>query len=387
MSSAREAFYAGKLTASTAILIARIPIAALQIKATQAITEHWQGVMPTRLAQSHIEQNYMLKLKDAPFKTGDATLCPAAGACATCPKRTGNAPELFADVAGADVCTDPECFATKRDAHVVRIRVAAEAKGQVVISGTAATKIKPSNYGQLQGGYVDLDDTFWTDGKQQTYRKVLGKSAPVATLLEDPHKVGMIEIVKRDDLVALLAEKGIAISKGGQGIDVAAKAREKAQEAHAAIERQYRRKLFLAVRDDRPESLDPWDERIVATMLMQQCPNTEVDFITSLYGLLPADYAERMEDGKWTSQRQKLNQWLEALPIDRVRSLIRDLTMIDELAVHTYTGRKDDVPLILTAAAQRLGVPAAQIRAAVEAEAQAKLDAKAAKKKPAKAAA
>ena len=31
--------------------------------------------------------------------------------------RTGANPDLFADVAGADVCTDPKCFHTKVEAH------------------------------------------------------------------------------------------------------------------------------------------------------------------------------------------------------------------------------------------------------------------------------
>jgi hypothetical protein len=163
------------------------------------------------------------------------------------------------------------------------------------------------------------------------------------------------------------------------------KSQEKQQEASAKIERAYRRRLFLAVRDDRPECLDPWNERHVAEMLMEQCPNTEVDFITSLYGLLPVDYEGRMEHGKYVNASDKLNQWIEGLPMDRVRSLIRDLTLVNELTVHAYTGSKD-VPLRLMAAAERLDVPAARIRAEVKAEAQTKLDAKAAaKKKPVKA--
>jgi upstream activation factor subunit UAF30 len=42
------------------------------------------------------------------------TAKPIAPACGECPKRTGNQPELFADVKSADVCTDPVCFKAKR---------------------------------------------------------------------------------------------------------------------------------------------------------------------------------------------------------------------------------------------------------------------------------
>ena len=379
---AREAFYAGKLTASTAILVARIPIAALQIKATTEITTGGLGVLSTRSALVHIERNYMLKLKDAPFKTGDATLCPAAGACTSCPKRTGNAPELFADVAGADVCTDPPCFAAKRDAHVIRIRVAAEAKGQVVISGKAAQKIKPSNYGALQGGYVDLDDTFWNEGKNQTYRKALGKTPPVATLLEDPHKAGMIEIVKRDDLIALLADKGIEISKGGQGIDLVAKAREKAQESAAAIEKEYRHRLFVTVSDAAPPGIDLQTLRDAAVLLLGRVPMNEQSFIHARYG-----WDKSISD--WPERRERIPAAIGALDDDKLHRLIRDLALVDELAINTYSGNNEP-PQRLLDLAFCVGVDAGQIRSDVEAEARAKLDAKAAKaekKKPAKAAA
>ena len=39
----REAFYGGKLAASTALLLARIPVSALQLEALKAITATWNG--------------------------------------------------------------------------------------------------------------------------------------------------------------------------------------------------------------------------------------------------------------------------------------------------------------------------------------------------------
>src|SRR5450631_1216632 len=113
----REAFYAGKLTAATALLLARIPVPALQQDALKAITATWNGQpLPFKEAQRHIQDRYMTRLKDAPFDAKAADLVPGAGPCSACPKLTGNQPELFGDIKNTDVCTDPVCYAGKRAA-------------------------------------------------------------------------------------------------------------------------------------------------------------------------------------------------------------------------------------------------------------------------------
>lgn len=159
--AARQSFFDGALTASTALLVARIPVKKLQQEAVKEITQenYGGGVMSTRDAQRHIERKYMLQLKDAPFKTSDEKLCPAAGSCGSCKKRTGNQPELFSDIESTDVCTDPVCFGEKREAHTKRLRIQAGANGQTIISGPEAKKIMPHNYcRELKNGYQPQDD-------------------------------------------------------------------------------------------------------------------------------------------------------------------------------------------------------------------------------------
>lgn len=127
---ARDAFFEDKLTASTALLIARIPAAELQESATKEITTGNGGEpMSYRRAVEHIQARYMLNLSTAPFSISDAKLVAGAGSCRACPKRTGNQPELFSDVTLADVCTDPDCFATKRIAHGQKAIAQAKKKG------------------------------------------------------------------------------------------------------------------------------------------------------------------------------------------------------------------------------------------------------------------
>ena len=132
----REMFLDDKLSASTALLVARIPVPALQIKAAQEIlTPDWQGnTMSHRAAASHIQDRYMLKLGAAIFSLTDAKLLASAGSCVKCPKRAGNQPEVFEGV-DTNLCTDPDCFAEKKAAHTAALLVQANKKGIPVLEG------------------------------------------------------------------------------------------------------------------------------------------------------------------------------------------------------------------------------------------------------------
>ena len=80
-----------------------------------------QGATPsTRQAPlAWIQSNLYLELADAPFSKEDPTLNPTAGACVTCPRRSGYNTSLFADVQG-DQCLDGACYETKVNAHIDR---------------------------------------------------------------------------------------------------------------------------------------------------------------------------------------------------------------------------------------------------------------------------
>jgi ParB/RepB/Spo0J family partition protein len=126
----RELFLNDKLSASTALLIARIPAWKLQAKAAREILNppYSSEAMSYRQAVTHIQQRYMLDLGTAVFSLTDAKLLAAAGACTKCPKRAGNQPEVFEGVS-PDLCTDPDCFAEKKAAHYNATITAANKKG------------------------------------------------------------------------------------------------------------------------------------------------------------------------------------------------------------------------------------------------------------------
>jgi ParB family transcriptional regulator, chromosome partitioning protein len=76
---------------------------------------------------------------------------PAAGSCVDCPKRTGHNKLLFSDFGKQDACTDPTCYQSKVNAHVVKTIAA---KPQLVQISTA--------YGQQKEGSTTLPRNKYT---------------------------------------------------------------------------------------------------------------------------------------------------------------------------------------------------------------------------------
>lgn len=240
--AAREAFFAGKLTPHTALLVARIPVAALQEQATKEITEtRWNGEMSPREAGEHVRRRFMLRLADACFDRGDAALVPAAGACTNCPKRTGNQAELFADVESPDTCTDPGCFGAKKDAHWQRVAEKAKAKGQEVLSEKAAEKVFPhGDHVSSSSGYVDLSEKPYGigDGKK-SYKGLIGKDhLPPVTVARD-RSGNTHELVKKEDLARALKAAGVSSKSAAPSPSSSyeAQEREKKLQRRAVIDR------------------------------------------------------------------------------------------------------------------------------------------------------
>ena len=204
---ARKALQEGKLTPSSALLVARVP-AALQKEAVAELQPPKDAdPLGAREAGRRIQERFMLRLADAPFPKGDPDLVPKAGACNACPKRTGNQPELFGDVKSSDTCTDPNCYAEKRDAQWARDKAKAKEAGKEVLEGKAAKEIFPHGGGYIshQSGYVDLDAKDPYDPKRRTVREKLGKkleAAPVVIVRAPDAKVH--EVIDAKDLKKLL---------------------------------------------------------------------------------------------------------------------------------------------------------------------------------------
>jgi len=118
-----EAFTQERITASHANLIARLPQDSQAEAFEQCWRKDWQDKEPHLLPAKHvaawIQANLYLSLADAPFDREDPTLNSTAGACVTCPRRSGHNTSLFCDVQG-DQCLDSTCYHGKVEAFLDR---------------------------------------------------------------------------------------------------------------------------------------------------------------------------------------------------------------------------------------------------------------------------
>ena len=203
---AREAMWAGTLSHSTALLIARIPDVELQQKATSRILEgdHWESPMSYRRSLELIQSDYMLRLAEASFPIKDKKLVPEAGSCVDCPKRTGNQRDLFPDIKSADVCTDPPCYKDKEGAHWDRVQAKAMTAGKKMLPKGDKDVIQ---WGYTAGDkYADLKARNYQAPNQETWGKLLGKDAPQVFLGRD-HKQKVYELVLRKDAEKVIKKK------------------------------------------------------------------------------------------------------------------------------------------------------------------------------------
>lgn len=138
-----EAFQQEKITASHANLIARLP----QSSQAAAFEQCWRKeygqtephLLPAKHLSAWITSTLYLALADAPFDREDPALKPEAGACVTCPRRTGYNTTLFSDVADqGDQCLDSPCYHDKITAHLRR-EVSARPELVQIVNGYSST--------------------------------------------------------------------------------------------------------------------------------------------------------------------------------------------------------------------------------------------------------
>lgn len=250
----RQALREGKLDFSSGLYIARIPNELLQIKALEWAmqTTHLGERMSARTVQDHVRRNFMLDLEHAKFDREDANLCPSAGSCKACPKRTGANPDMFADVKSADVCTNPPCYHAKEDAHAFQLRERSQAMGAEIITGREAKALIPSAYSGSIDGFVRLDVAADSPIKGKPLRTVVSKAMEqagiVPTLIENPHaKNELIAVVRTEQAAELLKMAGKADAEAQlreeAKHDEQAKARQDAKDTAEKIARDWRATL------------------------------------------------------------------------------------------------------------------------------------------------
>jgi ParB/RepB/Spo0J family partition protein len=229
----RRDFYAGKLDASTALELARIPQHERQAEAWKYIAEErkYGELLGVRDVRDYIREKFMLRLKAAPFDLTDEKLLPKAGSCVKCPKRTGNQADLFGDAKNSDVCTDTKCFDEKRQAHFAIGRKALEAKGTKILHGDAAKKVFPAweqGDERTSDAYSRLDEQVYADGAHRKVSAIVGKDHE-PTLVQHPATGKIIEVATKQEIVKASGAKNVTSSAGSAYNYDAAERRRKAK--------------------------------------------------------------------------------------------------------------------------------------------------------------
>ncbi|NTV09169.1 MAG: ParB/RepB/Spo0J family partition protein [Zoogloea sp.] len=352
---------AGELSESIALLIARIPVRDMQIQAIADVLEEDYGEpMSVREAAEHIQENFTKRLGKAPFPTTATDLIFEAGACDGCPKRMGNMEDT--EPKHADVCTDPACYRAKADAHQANLRAEAEAKGQQVIHGEAAQKIKPKSWTEVGGGFVDLDAGCheapydYERRHQPTYRELLGDKLPTISLLENPHALddedlpAVIEIAPRAEVFELLKETaGIDIAKKHETAE-ADRAKEKAQEKE---ENEFRSRLFAEVRSQTPLILTTPDLQLIAGRMWNLLGHDDEMRLAKIW------HPELSCDAGIKNIGASINDMDDA----SLTRLMLDIALISDTHKPAWSDRE---PTHLLAAAERIGIDPKAFRKALK---------------------
>lgn len=211
----RKLFYEQKISSSVALLLARVP-AHLQKEAGKAIIENDEygyenkdQPMTYHQAKDHIEEYFMLQMKEAQFNTKEKGLARKVS-CVECPKRTGNQKELFADIQGADRCTDPACFKAKKQAFTQRTLTKLRAEKKEVVPQDEAERLFQYSSDTPRHKYMALDERHYDWPSGVTVRKMLKACPEVKTVHAlHPESGKLIEMVSRMDLPKLIKKAGI----------------------------------------------------------------------------------------------------------------------------------------------------------------------------------
>lgn len=335
----RKAFYASEISASIAEKVARIPGHALQDEALIDVTgkrNNWSHPMSFREALEHINDTYLLDLTKAPFPVDDPKL-NGAGPCKDCPKRAGNAPDLFADVKKGDTCTDPTCFAAKTRAYGQRRLEQAKTDGTHTITGGAAKKIAPHGVDHYLGdGYCKLDAPRYGTAGNKPARALLKPDATI-TLLQDPKSGEVIEVVHSSQLKTPKLESSS---------DSQWQKERKDQAARAKTETALRRAVFTAIAAKGKWKAPPL--RVQAELVADSMDWDAGEALMDLLG---------RPEGSGPGYHDRLAKHLKSLKTDaQLGTFLAQAYLADDLHVNSYDVSKKFPRLEAAAKAARVDV-------------------------------
>lgn len=194
----RDAFLDERVMCGHAMIAARIPTHALQNHCLQRVVPTTDArLLSVTAMRELVRREYMLPLVKADFDILDEGLVPNVGACNGCSFNTAQQSVLFADVAAdGALCTNPECWDQKCNAGWMKLKAAAAAKGQKVLSDAEAKKVMPWQGAHLANDapwYVLGSDCYSAPGqKKRTWAQVVKAGAKLLSVEEPPVTIARV---------------------------------------------------------------------------------------------------------------------------------------------------------------------------------------------------
>jgi ParB/RepB/Spo0J family partition protein len=358
---AAKALLDGKLTTSTAEQIARIP-AKHQVRALAVAMETFPHATTRsfRKVRDELLEKLTLDLKTAIFDTADAVLLELAGACTTCPKRSGQTPELYGDIirrdeplykwgksqhGSADICTDPDCFAEKKKAHLANQRKALEVKGATVVAGSAAMAAVDAQ-GNVKGSYIALSEVRAELAKlKKNPRKSLAGvdlDPPTVVTIQNPRDGTTIQAVKRADL----ADAGAKVEKHAKAQDRFDEARKRdakaraENEAKAKVLTERHLALLATVRDAAAQvPRTAFDLQLIARVAWAGVEYRDRQVLARLHGF---------------THHVDLGKRIGSMDVDALGRFCLDCALVHDVQVNSYSLKQQ--PENLMQAAKHYGV-------------------------------
>ena len=358
---ARAALREGKIDSSTAELIARIP-AKHQDKALAVALETFPHATRRsfRKVRDDLLEKFTLDLKTAIFDTSDAVLLELAGACTTCPKRSGQTPELYGDIikrdeplykwgksqhGSADICTDPDCFAAKKKAHLTNARHEIEAKGTTVVAGSAAQAAVDAQ-GNVKGAYIALSDVRAEMAKlKKNPRKSLAGAdlpPPEIVTIQNPRDGSTIQAVKRADL----ADAGAKVEVHAKAQDKWEQERKRSLQERAALDAkataltEQNLALLASVRAAAAQvPRTAFDLQLIARVTWEGVEYEDRSLLATLYGFKTAD---------------QLGRRIGQMDVDALGRFCLDCALVGDVHATAYSLKRQ--PENLLQAAKHYGV-------------------------------
>jgi hypothetical protein len=202
-------------------------------------------------AKKFVHEHFMLQLKEAKFDTKEKALAGKCS-CLECTKRTGNQKELFPDVSGADICTDPACFAAKKSAFTQRVIDTLKKEGKKVLSEEETAKVFPYASEHVEGNYVGLEQTCYEDPKRRVFSQLI-KYVPDAQIAYavGPVSGNLIPLLEKSEAVRIIKKLGLKTSSGGSGDRSKDLAKAKAENRVETTRQRFWREKLLGMMKDR----------------------------------------------------------------------------------------------------------------------------------------